>query len=142
MTVITEHALWDIEESYLTKMLSDIFFIIAPQEDPSNLITLIGSASWALISVVIASILNLQLPFALIVFSIMTLVAWILIPLYIKKIKPAFMLGIILLIFGLIELVASPGNSPWHTFTNPISIVSYLVLKHRGFLLQRQTRSP
>lgn len=87
------------------------------------IITLIGAASWALISLVIASMMNLQSPFALIVFSIMTLVAWILIPLYIKKIKPAFILGIILLILGLIALVASPGNPPWYTFTNPISIV-------------------
>ena len=87
------------------------------------IITLIGAASWALISLVIASMMNLQSPIALIIFSIMTLVAWILIPLYIKKIKLAFMIGIILLILGLSALIVAPGNPPWYTFTNPISIV-------------------
>lgn len=87
------------------------------------IITLIGSASWALISVVIASMMNLQSPFALIIFSIMTLTAWILIPLYIKKIKLAFVLGIILLIVGLAALIVTPGSPPWYTFSNPTSIV-------------------
>ncbi len=99
------------------------FYFASISNQTCAIITLIGAASWALISVVIASMMNLQSPFALIVFSIMTLVAWILIPLYIKKIKPAFIIGMILLIIGLSALIVTPGNPPWYTFTNPTSIV-------------------
>lgn len=65
---------------------------------------------------------GLQSTFALAIFGIMTFIAWIPVPLYVKRIKSAFILGIILLIFGLVGLFASPGNPPWYSFTNPISI--------------------
>jgi len=61
------------------------------------------------------------------VFEIMVLVVWMLIPLYLKKIKPAFIVGIIVVVMGLITLVASPGTPPWYTFTNPVSVVKELL---------------
>ena len=91
-----------------------------------SIITVLFAAIWALVSLIIAVDMGLQSTFALAIFGIMTLIAWILVPLYVKRIKSAFILGIILLIFGLIGLFASPGNPPWYTFTNPISIVKEL----------------
>ena len=87
---------------------------------------MIFAAIWALLSLIIAIDMGLQSPFALAIFGIMTILAWILIPLYIKKIKAGFVLGIILLILGLGGLFASPGDPLWYTFTNPISIVKEL----------------
>lgn len=91
------------------------------------IITELFAAIWALLSMVIAINMGLQSRFALAIFGIMTFFAWILVPLYVKRIKSAFILGIILLIFGLVGLFASPGNPPWYSFTNPISIVKELL---------------
>ena len=91
-----------------------------------SIITVLFAAIWALVSLIIAVDMGLQSTFALAIFGIMTLIAWILVSLYVKRIKSAFILGVILLIFGLIGLFASPGNPPWYTFTNPISIVKEL----------------
>ena len=88
--------------------------------------TVIFAAIWALLSLIIAIDMGLQSTFALAIFGIMTILAWILIPLYIKKIKAGFVLGIILLVLGLGGLFASLGDPPWYTFTNPISIVKEL----------------
>ncbi len=90
------------------------------------IICVLFAAIWALVSMIIAIDMELQSTLALAIFGIMTLIAWILVPLYVKRIKSAFILGIILLIFGLIGLFASPGNPPWYSFTNPRSIVKEL----------------
>lgn len=89
-------------------------------------VTVVLAAIWALLSMIIAIDMGLQSTFALAIFGIMTLIAWVLVPLYIKRVKAAFILGIILLILGLAGLFASPGDPPWYTFTNPISIVKEL----------------
>ncbi|MCP8311084.1 MAG: hypothetical protein L6N94_06270 [Candidatus Methylarchaceae archaeon HK01M] len=90
------------------------------------IITMIFAAIWALVSLIIAIEIGLQSNFALVIFGVMTLIAWIMILLYVKKIKVGFVLGIVLLIFGLDGLFASPGDPPWYTFTNAISIVKEL----------------
>jgi len=51
------------------------------------------------------------------------LYTWVLVPLYVKRTKTAYVLGIVLLVLGLGGLFASPGDPPWYTFTVPISIV-------------------
>ena len=89
-------------------------------------VTVVFAAIWALLSMIIAIDMGLQSTFALAIFGIMTLIAWVLVPLYIKRVEAAFILGIILLILGLAGLFASPGDPPWYTFTNPISIVKEL----------------
>ena len=85
------------------------------------------AAVWALLSMIIAIDMGLQSSFTLVIFGIMTVIAWVLVPLYLKKSKPAFILGIILLILGLIGLFASPGDPPWYTFTNPISVIKEMM---------------
>jgi len=87
------------------------------------IVTVLFAAIWALLSLIIAIDMGLQSTFALAIFGVMTLFAWILVPLYVKRIKAVFVLGIVLLILGLVGLFASPGDPPWYTFTNPISIV-------------------
>ena len=85
--------------------------------------TFLFAALWGLISLGIAVMMGLQSASALTVFAIMDLVAWILVLLCLKKIRPAFIVGIIVLVLGLIGLVASPGTPPWYTFTNSVSVV-------------------
>jgi hypothetical protein len=57
---------------------------------------------------------------SLTVFVVIVPVAWILTPL--KKIKPAFIVGIIFLVLGLIGLFANPSNSQLYRFSNRISV--------------------
>lgn len=89
-------------------------------------VTVTFAAVWALLSMIIAIDMGLQSPIALAIFGVMTVIAWVLVPLYIKRIKSAYVLGVILLVLGLGGLFASPGDPPWYTFTVPISIVKEL----------------
>jgi len=89
-------------------------------------VTVTFAAVWALLSMIIAIDMGLQSTFALEIFAVMTLIAWILVPLYVKRMKAAYVLGVILLVLGLGGLFASPGDPPWYTFTVPISIVKEL----------------
>ena len=77
-----------------------------------SIITLVIAAVWATLSLVIAVEMGLQSAFALIVFVVMTLMVWFLVPLYIKKNRTSFLIGIILLVAGLAGLFASPGDPP------------------------------
>lgn len=89
-------------------------------------VTMFFAAIWAFVSMIIAVDMGLQSVIALAIFGVMTLIAWILVPLYIKRIKTSYVLGVVLLVLGLGGLFASPGDPPWYTFTNPISIVKEL----------------
>jgi hypothetical protein len=85
------------------------------------------AAIWATVSLFIAVDMGLQSTFALIIFAVMTLMVWILVPFYVKKNRSSFIFGIILLIAGLAGLFASPGDPPWYTFSNPVSVVKELI---------------
>ncbi|UCF59257.1 MAG: hypothetical protein JSV15_02265 [Candidatus Bathyarchaeota archaeon] len=89
-------------------------------------VTVTIAAVWALLSMIIAIDMGLQSTFALTIFAAMTIIAWILIPLYVRRIKAAYFLGVVLLILGLGGLFASPGDPAWYTFTVPISIIKEL----------------
>ena len=88
----------------------------------SAIVTLVIAAVWATVSLFIAVDMGLQSTFALIIFVIMTLMVWILIPFYVKKNRNSFIIGIVLLVAGLAGLFASPGEPPWYTFSNPVSV--------------------
>lgn len=90
------------------------------------LVAVTFAALWATLSLVIATLMGLQSIFALFIFGFMTLMAWTLVPLYFKRKKAGYILGIVLLILGLFGLFVSPGNPPWYTFANPISIIKEL----------------
>jgi hypothetical protein len=90
-------------------------------------VTFVVAAIWATVSLFIAVDMGLQSTFALIIFVIMTLMVWILVPFYVKKNRSSFIFGTILLIAGLAGLFASPGDPPWYTFSNPVSVVKELI---------------
>ena len=90
-------------------------------------VALVIAAIWASLSLFIAVDMGLQSTFALTIFVVMTLIVWILVPFYVKKNRSSFIVGTILLIAGLAGLFASPGDPPWYTFSNPVSVVKELI---------------
>ena len=84
---------------------------------------------WSISSVAIAVILERLSASALTVISIMVVICWLLIPFYIKLVKPAFIVGIILSVLALISFTMMPGTPPWYTFTTPmlglLKIIAY-----------------
>ncbi len=90
------------------------------------IVTVTFAAVWALLSMIIAFDMGLQSPIALAIFGVMTVIAWVLVPLYIKRVRAAYVLGVVLLVLGLGGLFASPGDPAWYTFTVPISIIKEL----------------
>lgn len=89
--------------------------------------TVTFAALWAALSLVVATLMGLQSIFALVIFETLTIFAWILIPLYFKQRRVAYILGIILLVVESYGLFAGRGNPPWYTFVNPISIIKDLL---------------
>jgi len=89
-------------------------------------VTVTFAAVWTLLSMIIAIEMELQSPLALAIFGVMTIIAWVLVPLYFKRLKATYVLGAVFLVLGLVGLFASPSDPPWYTFTNPISIVKEL----------------
>ena len=71
------------------------------------------------------------------VFGILTIIVWILIPLYLKLFKWGYIVGIIVFLVALILMtlnpVLSPGAVPWFAFAEPIydfsHVLVYLVMK-------------
>ena len=90
-------------------------------------VTLIIAAIWATVSLFIAVNMGLQSGFALIVFVVMTLMVWFLVPFYVNKIRYSYVIGVVLLIAGLVGLFASPGDPAWYTFVNPVSVVKEML---------------
>ena len=79
--------------------------------------TLVGGNMWALVTLgVIIVYLGETLP-SITIMSVMTLIGWILVPLYAKLIKGSFIVGIILNALALIAITADPGTPPWYTFS-------------------------
>ncbi|MEM4251815.1 MAG: hypothetical protein QW828_08280, partial [Candidatus Bathyarchaeia archaeon] len=64
---------------------------------------------------------------ALTVFAILTIIAWILVPLYVKRVRWAYIVGIIVIIIALVGLVAMPGTPSWYAFTTPVYNFSFVV---------------
>ncbi|WP_455364843.1 hypothetical protein [[Eubacterium] cellulosolvens] len=94
--------------------------------------SLLAGTLWGLMGVGVDMMTGRQSPQIIIVFAISVLVAWILIPFYLKRVKAALLGGIIVAVIALVGLAANPGTPPWYTFTNPVFdfsfVVFYLVL--------------
>ena len=60
-------------------------------------------------------------------YTLLVIIAWILVPLYAKLVRPAFIVGIILNIIAMIGVAASPAATPWYAFTNPVYNFSFIV---------------
>jgi len=59
-------------------------------------------------------------------YVILVTIAWILVPLYAKLVRPAFIVGVILNIIAMIGVAASPAATPWYAFTNPVYNFSFI----------------
>jgi hypothetical protein len=66
------------------------------------------------------------------VFGILTIIAWIIIPLYFKLVKWGYIIGIIVFLLALILMiispVLSPGAIPWYAFAEPIYDFSHVLV--------------
>jgi len=67
------------------------------------------------------------LPTVVALFWALVIIGWILIPLYIMRIRPAFIVGIIIIAIVMVTLLISPGVTPWYTFASPVWDTSVLV---------------
>ena len=89
--------------------------------------TILASSVWAVIALGSAITIGRQTASALTVFGILTVIAWILVPLYMKRVRPAYIVGIIVIIIALVGLLAMPGSPPWYTFTDPVYNLSFVI---------------
>jgi len=92
--------------------------------------TLLAGSLWAF-TVVGASINVEDVTFL----AILDLIAWIMVPFYIKRVKWSFLVGIVAPIIGLVGLIAMPGTPPWYNFASPIFDFSYVMLYVVGLAL-------
>ena len=103
---------------------------------------LLAGALWGL-TVMGVNIMTGILPSsAAAVYSILVLIAWILIPLYVKLVKSAFIVGVIVNIIILIGIAASPAPTPWYTFTHPLynfSFVAFYLIMLAGIYYSYKT---
>jgi hypothetical protein len=81
---------------------------------------------WALTAHAAAMMLGISAP----IYVIFILAAWILIPLYIKLVRQAFILGIFLTAVGFSYLLVTPilyGTAPWYLFKRGLYDFTYVL---------------
>ncbi|WP_455277660.1 hypothetical protein [[Eubacterium] cellulosolvens] len=89
---------------------------------------LIALDVWSISSIATAVLLEQFPASTLTAISIMSIIGWILIPLYIKLVKSAFIVGIIISILSLIGFTMMPGTPPWYSFETPILSLSKIIV--------------
>ena len=89
--------------------------------------TLLAGSLWGLTATGAVLIIGAQTATALTVFAILQAIAWILVPLYIKRIRWAYIVGIVVVVIALVGLLAMPGTPPWYAFTAPVYDFSFVV---------------
>jgi hypothetical protein len=92
--------------------------------------TLLAGSLWAF-TVVGATIGVEDVTFLL----ILDLIAWMLLPFYIRRIRWSYLVGIVAPIIGLIGFLVMPGTPPWYIFSSPIFDFSYVLLYLVGVAL-------
>ncbi|MCX6660728.1 MAG: hypothetical protein NTX81_10240 [Candidatus Bathyarchaeota archaeon] len=88
--------------------------------------TVLATSLWALTALGTAIMVGRQTATSLTVFAILTAISWILVPLYAKRVKRAYIVGIIVIIIALVGLLAMPGTPPWYAFTAPVYNFSFV----------------
>ena len=68
-----------------------------------------------------------QPPSALMAFVVMIIIAWLLVPLYAKRIKWSYIVGIIIMVIALVGLAVDPGTPPWYAFGAPVYDFSFVI---------------
>jgi len=94
----------------------------------SAIATALAVLIWSISALGVTNIIGGQIAIATTIFSILTIIGWIIIPLYFKLVRPAFLVGIILAIIALIGLITMPGEPSWYMFTAPLYSFSYIVI--------------
>lgn len=91
--------------------------------------TLLAAALWGLTDLGISVKLDLHSTAMITFIAIFDLLIWILVVLYIKRIQPAFLVGIVIGIIAMISFIVTP-ETPWYTFSDPVydfsSFVAFL----------------
>ena len=87
---------------------------------------LLAAALWGLTTTGVNIMRGIMPASANTTYSILVIIAWILIPLYVKLVKPAFIVGIIINIISLIGIALSPAATPWYAFTQPVYNLSFI----------------
>ena len=94
----------------------------------SAIATALSVLIWSILALGITNIIGEQIAIATAIFSILTIIGWIIIPLYFKLVRSAFLVGIVIAIIALIGLIAMPGKPAWYMFTAPVFSLSYIVV--------------
>lgn len=89
--------------------------------------TLLAVALWGLTALGVAIRLEAQTATGLTVFSILIIIAWILVPLYVWRVRWAYIVGILTGVTAMGGLLAMPGTPAWYSFTHPVYHFSYIV---------------
>jgi hypothetical protein len=89
--------------------------------------TLLAAALWGLTATGVNIMTAIMATSAITSYAILVIIAWILVPLYAKLVRPAFLVGISLSIIAMIGVAASPTATPWYAFTNPVYNFSFIV---------------
>jgi hypothetical protein len=89
--------------------------------------TLLASALWGLTATGVNVMTAITGTSTNMSYGILVTIAWILVPLYAKLVRPAFIVGIILNIIAMIGVAASPAATPWYAFANPVYNFSFIV---------------
>jgi len=90
--------------------------------------TLLASALWATAATGTAIITGSIPESSIAVFGILNIIAWIFVPLYVKRVRWSYIIGIILAIIALLGITIQGSSipTPWWTFTSPVYNLSYL----------------
>jgi hypothetical protein len=89
------------------------------------MVTIISGAMWSLTTHICGSVLGYSVEETL----LPVIIVWILVPFYIKLIRPAFIAGLILSIFGFILTFSHPSitRAPWYFFEQPFFHFTFIL---------------
>lgn len=93
-----------------------------------------AGSTWALTAHAAAIMLGISAP----IYVIFILISWILMPLYIRLVRQAFIVGIFLTAIGLAYLLVTPslfGTAPWYNFKRGLYDFTYVVFYIIGIAL-------
>ena len=94
--------------------------------------TLLATALWGVTAIGAGIALGRLDASSAVVFGILTIIVWILIPLYLKLFKWGYIVGIIVFLVALVLMtlnpVLSPGSVPWYAFAEPIYDFSHVLV--------------
>jgi hypothetical protein len=88
---------------------------------------LLAAALWGLTASGVNIMTEIMTPSSNMAYSVLVIIAWILVPLYGKLVRPAFIVGIIVSIIAMVGVAASPATTQWYEFTSPVYNFSFVV---------------